>query len=396
MTTENCAGDAEQQRSKLRGAQCGTTHRRPVGKRRVTIYDVNAAGVLAVARSLGIENVRGPRGASGGDLPCPACGAVRRHPGRRDRRGAVGLRRDGLAGRCHECNQGFDAVRYAAWQVLGRIPRDSADWRRVFERCVSAGLCSPMLPTGSAPFRQPSVAMPDLRTRRRIPVEELASFWSSCRPVNQTVINPNPADLAAAWFLASRGFYAPDVAALDLARLLPSQRGSWPKWWPRRWALTWRLVVPAFEPDGTMASLHGRAVIPNAEIQAQGLPKTRWAFGCGRFDTGAGLLFGGLNGLGLLRGEAAELEAVQVVEGMTDTIAASLRAHRLGLRRAVLGVVSGGPPALARVRWPVGLKVIVSTDADAAGDRLASECRAAIPPSVEVFRRRHSQPTAAQ
>lgn len=54
----------------------------------------------------------------------------------------------------------------------------------------------------------------------------------------------------------------------------------------------------------------------------------------------------------------------------------------------VLGVTAGGPPALARVRIPTGVPVIVATDPDDAGDDYARQIRAALPATVEVRRYR--------
>ncbi|MCC6994809.1 MAG: hypothetical protein IT370_09390 [Deltaproteobacteria bacterium] len=345
------------------------------------IGEINASGVVGVARSFRFPVVEG-RGASGGHMPCPSCGAPTRHTQSRDKRGAAGIRRDGRGWRCHQCDVSGDAFTLAALLTLGRAPHGADDYRGIFVQCAAVGLCRAM--DDATPTPRP---LPTPRPAPVVVVRELqrapgvADFWRACRPVDLTVAHPSPDDLAASWFLARRGFYAPDVARLDLARLLPGPDfTAWPTWWPASWAPAWRLVVPGFEADGVMAGLHARAVLPGAT------PKTRWAFGC---DAGE-LLFSGFQGVALLRGEALDIDTVEIVEGATDMIAASLRAERNELRRAVLGVVSGSAPALARVRWPAGVVVLAATDADESGDKYAAQIREFIPATVRVLRKRLS------
>ena len=344
------------------------------------IGEVNAAGVVAVARAFRVEVAEG-RQSSGGHMPCPACGAGKRHTKSRDKRGAVGLRKDAPGWRCFQCDASGDAFTLAALLVLERRPTRE-DFGKVLAACADLGLCSRL--DTSAPTSKPYtpaaprvVMAPAPRVFQRPP--GVADFWAACRPVDLTAAHPSPDDLAAAWFLARRAFYAPAVARLDLARLAPGDDfDAWPAWWPSWWAPVWRLVLPAFEADGTMASMHARAVVLDAAH------KTTWAAGC----DAAELLFCGYQGAAMLRGDALELDTVEIVEGMTDTIAASLRAERHGLRRAVLGVVTGGPPALARVKWPAGVTVLAATDADDVGDKFAAQIRAHIPAAVRVLRKR--------
>lgn len=91
-------------------------------------------------------------------------------------------------------------------------------------------------------------------------------------------------------------------------------------------------------------------------------------------------------GRALLMGDAGELEAVVVVEGLTDMLATSLRVERKGQRRAVLSVTAGSSSAFARVRWPADVPCFLATDDDKAGEKYATEVRAALPAAVEVRR----------
>jgi len=195
------------------------------------------------------------------------------------------------------------------------------------------------------------------------PREEVAALWNASEPVNRTLADPDPCDLAVAFFLARRRWWPPAVAALDIVRAAPLPSSfDWPSWWPSRWATSWRLIARVYRADGDVASVHARAV-EDAE------PKTRWPYHC----RSAGLLFADARGAALLRGEPARLERVIVVEGLTDTVAMALEVKDAGRAIAVLGVAAGSSLALAAVRWPHGVPVVIATHDDQAGRRYAGE-----------------------
>ncbi len=367
------------------------SYRRPLtpAARPSWLDDVRAHPAHATAAALGLTIVADRPALGAG--PCPACSAETRHPSRRDRRGALGFRPDGTGWRCFQCDAHGNAVDLVAFVAIGHKPAagNRDEWQRVRARAAEAGLCeaenvgshvrkNPARPTNSPP--RPAPPPP-----RRPPAGEVAALWASCQPV--TRMHPpcagvseaaRDADAAMALFLARRGLSPADLAALDVARALPlAGEHPFPAWWPSSWAATWRLVVPAYEADGTMASLHARAVRPDTE------PKTRWPCGV----SAAELLFADPGGLGVLRGRPQPgLEAVWLAEGLTDLLALALEAAARGGRWAVLAGTSGGFRALVRVRWPSGVRAIVTTDHDRAGDAYAAEIRAALPRTVDVRR----------
>lgn len=232
-----------------------------------------------------------------------------------------------------------------------------------------------------------SVAPAPPPPRARPPLAEVAALWNASDPVCRATFGAEPAADAgaeAAWaLLRAKGSEPGDVAAFDLARLLPPP-GAFPhpRWWPESWATEWCIAVPAYEPDGTLASIHARAAHADAE------PKTRWPLGCGA----AGLLFAGEHGRAFLRGDEElrrELSGVLIVEGLTDFLRASLWALEMRSRStclAVLGVAAGGAQAFAHVRWPAGLPCIVATDADRAGDTYAAAVQSALQSKALVER----------
>ncbi len=95
------------------------------------IARIKAMGVAGVAAAVGLEEVR--KGSWGS---CPACTNEKR--GSRDRRGAIGIRRDGRGWACHACKTTGDAVSLAAWVLLG-TPRP-ANWHELRAALEARGI----------------------------------------------------------------------------------------------------------------------------------------------------------------------------------------------------------------------------------------------------------------
>lgn len=282
-----------------------------------------------------------------------------------------------LGWKCHStCQEGGDAVAYVqrlhgldfpgAVAFLAALVGEEVPGARSGPRGASRRAARP-----SPPPRPPARQERPVEAPARPPRAEVEALWNASTPLHLAA----PRSPAAA-FLAGRGWTAAELEALagaDMARLTPTPGAySWPSWWPARWASSWRLVVPAYEADGTLASLHGRAVLQGAD------PKTRWPVGASSSE----LLMADTFGLRLLQGEPLPggMEAVLLVEGLTGLLNATLRVWEAGLPVAVLAFTSGGPPALARVRWPAGLAAWVATDKDGAGERYAEQVNAALAP----------------
>jgi len=218
----------------------------------------------------------------------------------------------------------------------------------------------------------------------RPPADELGAFWSACAPVNRTLAGEDldQAELWPHFYLADRGFPPLDLAPLDLVRIAPL-RHDWPAWWPKGRARTFRLVVRAYEADGTFASLTARAV---PEYNGGGVkvrdPKRKLAWPKLGRGVARGLLLADPGGVALLRGEApADLESVWIVEGPTCLLRGALLAAAGRRRRAVLGAVYGsGFRALGKVKWPEGVQVYAATDEDGTGEGYAREIVRALRP----------------
>jgi len=343
---------------------------------------LRAQGPARVATAWGL--VPG-RNATGGrsTWACPACSAPTRHTRTGDKRGAVGLTPDGQGWRCHQCDASGDAVALAAWLALGRGRWSGADALTLRAECAARGLCEgatgaplPSTPPRPLPPLPPVVAPPVVRP----PASEVAELWSACEGLGAMPAWQGGPDWCGTVreYLASRRFDVGTLAGLNVARILPPpERHAYPAWWPAAWADAWRLVVPAYEASGALASLHARAVRDVGEG-----PKTRWPRGAGA----AGLLLACPLGAAFLRGEGPVPSTVLVVEGLADTLAAALMLAQAGRRWPVLGVSSGSTRAVGAVRWPRGVICRVATDPDGTGEQYAAQVRAALPAWVPFAR----------
>lgn len=328
--------------------------------------------VLVVTRELGLD------GDARRGVPCPACRAPRRDA----RRLPAGLTADGMGWRCHRCNAGGDSLEYMALALFGRRARDLGPHDRGVLRARSVGASAVAPPVQGFTSLGPVLdeVLPTLG--RRPPREEVQGLWDRCRPLASLSDSRSAFDAPARSYLETRGFLrmACEIADADLARITPPPAvGGWPAWWPPGRAWTWRLVVRAYEADGTLASLHGRATC----TPRQGLPKTLWPGpgAAGERHTAGRLLFACPAAQRVLRGDASEVHTILVCEGLTDWLAAAAdcAVHRRE-GWAVLGGTSGSFPALAGVRWgPNPIRFVALVDGDAAGDRYFAQIRSALP-----------------
>lgn len=327
--------------------------------------------------------------------PCPACGVARR--GSADRRGPCNVHeKDGaMLWKCQRCDVGGDGIRAVCLSLYGRrfaeLGRDEKsgvqDWYS------DRGWCA-----ARREHRRP-IARPRPPSVQRVteedaklsveypPPEEVSLIWDQLVPAS---------DQPRTWrYLQDRGYWLP--SQVDLARTWPDSgdiRG--PGWWPAGWVDAFPLVFAAYDASGALSSLHARWVPQYGERSAgpascskcckplllyegSARPiekcgacgwkpdrKTTWPRGY----SSRRLLFADEGGVALLRGEPQH-KMYLVVEGVTDTLrAASIARHA---QWGVLGLTSGGPPALSDVRWPDGAVVGVAMDPDPAGEKYADE-----------------------
>ena len=334
------------------------------------------AGVLEVAAALGLRvSERG----TGWVSPCPACGRERRNASTpSEKRGAVGLTRDGHGWTCFPCEASGDALDLVAYKLGGKRFRELGDSYKaeVREWCggfLGLDTTAPRALAASQARKAARVArVSDLELERTAepvypPAEELAALWAACVPVVH--------DEAAALYLLGRRIEPFRVADLDAARALPLDASGLPAW-ANSWASRrLRLVVPLVDVRGAMRSVLARTIVPSAELPPDAL-KSAAPKGYGR----AGLVLACPFARRVLEHSAkpswwtddAPAFRVVVAEGEIDFLTCAAEASDANEHApAVLGVTSGSWTAELAARIPDGTTVVVATDDDKGGETYA-------------------------
>lgn len=301
--------------------------------------DLHAAGPQAVAVRLGFTVLR-----STTISPCPACKAEFRSSRGHDRRGPVGLTRDGLGWKCHRCGAHGDAATFAAYAVTGTDR--PAEWRAVLEALERVGI------GGEAP--PPPRVTPTRKPDARPPRPEVLELWARCRPVVD--------DAACAAWLESRGLDPWCVADRDLARALPAGLTvpRWARMHGRPWnAGGYRCVLPFWNARGELTSLHARNLDRAAD--PKGVMPTGYAV--------AGLVLADAPGCELLAHRALA-GPLWVTEGAPDFLVTAIAwGDAAEESPATLGIVSGSWAAEIAARVPDRARVIVAVHHDDAGEK---------------------------
>lgn len=287
--------------------------------------------------------------------PCPACGAIYR--GSEDKRGPVGMNGAGTAWQCHCCGKRGDVVDLVSYALFDKKLREmSADQKKkVRDWFENTGF-----------IEQYQHVEPVIHKPKRPNVEQVASLWRASTPLNK--MNGCREDQMVRDFLSFRKFDLELLAQTGMVKAIPLRNQyNWPEWWPGFWSPTWRLVTPAFEINGRVASLHARAV-SNKAVK----PKSRWPKGC----EANGLLLANRQGVKLLRGSAdSELEALLICEGITDLFRAASAAIHEKMNVAILAGTSGSFSRIKQISIPDSLDIVICTDPDETGDAYAENIK---------------------
>jgi len=336
-----------------------------------------------VASPLGLVGEHGPRR---GLAPCPSCGESQR--GRRDRRGPIGLTRDGAGWACHRCDAKGDALDLAAWQLCrGRLATlTAAERTEVREWLVEHGFL-PAAP-GADPARPWRSCGPSCLPQAANTDREHRASVAGVEDLRDRAL-PAADDPEAVPWLRSRKLDPGRVDDLDLARVLPRDCAL-PRW-ARACSRTWtesghRLLLPLWDEAGRLVSLHARSV-----RQGDG-PKSVSPAG----HAVLGLVLADPTALHLLRhgsppswGRDAAGEVI-VTEGVPDFLTwATHWGEAAESPPAVLGVIGPGSwPADAPVAaaLPDGCLVSIATHTDEAGERYAEAIRTSVGARCRVRR----------
>lgn len=293
---------------------------------------------------------------------------------------SVQVKQGELVWKCWGCDAAGDAIALVAASrglSLGRGFRDT-----LIECARIAGLWGIVSELeGRSELRRdlpprPPVAAPPARPEapRDYPdAGEVASLWEASRPVS------DDPDVAA--YLAGRAIDPDLVEAKDLARVLPFA-GALPPWARCRagnWReASYRLIVPMFDPAGTMRTVRGWRVGGDQELPKRLPPSGHKA---------AGVIMADQWAIAMLRG-ARQPERVVVTEGEPDFLTWATRVNEP--RTAVIGIVSGSWTRELGDRFPVGCRVDIRTDHDAAGTKYANEFVSGLARRCFTFRSREN------
>ena len=295
--------------------------------------------------------------------PCPACNAEVR--GQTDRRKPLTIYEHGLWV-CYACSAKGDVVDLVSIHLhgakLGSIKKDEI--RTVRKWFASQGFCDSgreqaAIPTNRKP-REKQEAEAVFAKRGRPPRSEIVSLWKSSLYPSQALEDSRPSDPLVKWLLA-RNFSPRLLTKVRLIKVTPpSIDYEYPEWWPRKWSYSVRLITPAYEPDGKVASIHGRSV-------TKGGPKTRWPLG---YEAG-GLWMANPAGVHMMRGMKPDIHGVLICEGITDLMRAACQNLEQSLGLAILSGTAGSFRYVHQTGIPKGTPVFLATDEDGTGDQYA-------------------------
>jgi hypothetical protein len=335
--------------------------------------------VLAVAAELGRES-QVARGASGGSVyGCPACGADRRHSKTGDKRGAVGIERDGKGWRCFQCDASGDALHFVAYALHGHRFNELADTGKAAVRdwcCRWLGLDdSSSITPRAKPVSRP-VAPPKARAEPEPvypPAGEVTRFWGSCVRVDAVPEVRN--------WLDSKRIDAGVVADRDLARAIPNGLRL-PEWAAIR-GVPWgqggyRLVAPIVDALGAVRSIRARQVFGGSpkSLAPSGYQSARLLFACG------------LARQVLATGKVPEWWTDQalrfeIAEGEKKWLMrATLASDANEYAPACIAVESGSWQPEHAARIPDGASVFIATDPDETGARYATTIVQSLAPRI--------------
>ncbi|MCB9597532.1 MAG: toprim domain-containing protein [Sandaracinaceae bacterium] len=310
------------------------------------VGQMRGIGIPQVARHLGFLVGESP--SSFTVAPCPACGVDRRHPNRRDRRGAIGVRRSAPYGfRCFACHESGDALHFVSLATVRRKfgGLSSAGVREVREVCLRI-LGEPL---ESLPRREVAAAP-------RYPgTGEVHRLWGEASSVTS--------DAEARAYLKDRHLDADHIAELDLARVVPRDARWQPTWAQmpggRSWSASgYRLLLPLVDATGTMRSILARSLHSDRgpkSLAASGFERRGLVLAC---PQARAMLGGGVPG------------RLVVAEGELDLLTA---ATEPAADWSSLGVLTGSWSPELSSRIPRGSVVVIATDLDPAGERFAAQ-----------------------
>lgn len=323
--------------------------------------------VPGVARAIGLQESRG-------GWSCPACGEVQR--GSHDKRGAVGVRHDGLGWECHRCKESGSVIDMLALSLIGKKhPAKREDWARVREFAAGQGWCTSHENSTPKTGALPAYLSPPIPQTPEKPIyppaDQVLALWDATRKV--------VSDTQAEMWIESRGLDPDQVADFDLVRVIPEslELPSWAVYGGRSWIdAGYRALFPFYDAAGDLVTVQARNITgpptKRKAVSPKGYEIRGAVMAChlGRQILQEGLPSWWVSGVPL---------RVIITEGGTDflTIVTHINEED-NLAPIVLGVIAGSWPdnelgdQLAE-RFPTESQWLIHTDPDPAGDGYAEK-----------------------
>jgi DNA primase len=261
--------------------------------------------------------------------------------------------------------------------------RLALDVRTRFQEVLAhaAVLAGVSLDDGAPPPRpaRPPPRLSPVPERPYPPTAQVVALWAACQPV--------PDDHEVAACLEARGLDPDAVETFDVARALPRTTvvPRWARFGDHGWTETGhRLVVAMYDAEGVLRSVRAWRVTDNETPKR--LPPTGYR--------ASGLVMADALGRRLLASGAprgpwpsGHPRRAVVVEGEPDFVTWATRFSDANeTATAVFGIVAGSWTDQMATRIPDGTRVLLRTDADAAGDRMAEAVRASLADRCHVKR----------
>lgn len=331
-----------------------------IGETKVWIDEIKKSAQTAeIAKLIGAKP-----GKSKSFGPCPACNAESR--GQSDRRKPLTIYGSGMWV-CYACSAKGDVVDLVSIHLHGARLKsvEKEQMRLVRNWFASHGFCGqigeqPSIPVGRPKRKQEPQDEHVFNKRGRPPLKEIIELWKASVYPSEAVRDLSSDDALVKW-LFRRKFTPQLLSKIRLIKVTPFGIDyKYPEWWPRQWSYSMRLITPAYEPDGTVASLHGRSVLKSG-------PKTRWPMG---YEAG-GLWMANRAGVHMMRGMKPDIHGVLICEGITDLMRAACQDLEESLGFAILSGTAGSFRHIHQAGIPQDVPVFLATDEDGTGDQYA-------------------------
>ncbi len=279
-----------------------------------------------------------------------------------DNNPSMSINMESLLWHCHGCDEGGHVTGFVVKEM-------DMEWKdAVLHLADMAGVDGDVLFSGNQTRSSATPRRKEPEPPMRLPKDEVLRVWIA------GTFNRREG-LLAGW-AKNRGM---DPRGLRrLAKLVPERLPDWANYKATWWFESGhRLVVPMYDGNGEMASLHARCIEKVKRYESY--PK-------GLFPSGAsvkGLVMANSNGVAMLKGEETPTPII-ILEGVPDFL--SWASQPSGRSYTVFGIVSGSFNESIAARIPDGVRIVIRTDNDEAGHKYAAKIQKLLMNRCRLYR----------